>query len=301
MAQAPAAWAGSKQPFFARTGHKIGLQLYTLGDEPAKDLDGVLARLAGIGYKDLELPGLLGKSAADLKAAASRAGVSFSCIHLSPLAFPGNDGFVLNAEPQKIVDTLGTLGITDVVVPLPPLPENFAPKEGESLPDAIARALVETGADGYKKTAAMLNAKAAALKPHGIRMGYHNHNVEFAKIGDTTGWDILVQETDPALIFFEIDLGWVVAAGLDPAKFLKQHKNRARWVHMKDVQASTKANVTLKMDPTEVGSGQINWSRVLKAAHKAGVERYYVEQEAPFAIARMEAVTKSHAFLSGVK
>jgi sugar phosphate isomerase/epimerase len=144
-------------------------------------------------------------------------------------------------------------------------------------------------------------SSAAALKAAGITVGYHNHNVEFGPVGKTTGWHILLAECDPALVKFEIDLGWIAAAGRDPAKFLDGLKGRVRWLHVKDLKASTKPNVALQMDPTEIGSGIQDWPRILKAAKRAGAEHYYVEQEPPFTMARIEAVRKSYGFLAGVR
>ena len=116
-------------------------------------------------------------------------------------------------------------------------------------------------------------------------------------MGDTTGWDILASRTDPALVFFEVDTGWVSAAGLDPAPFLRRHRGRVRWLHVKDVRPTTQANFALAMDPTEVGSGRIDWKRVLPAAAAAGVRHFYVEQEPPFTIPRIDAAAKSYGFL----
>lgn len=294
LAKAPA------MTLFERIKRPIGLQLYTLGDAPGRDLDGVLAKLAALGIRDLQLPNMLGKSAPELAAAATRAGVTFSCIHLSPLVFPGATGLNFNSSTQEIVDALGAMGITNAVMPICPMPEGFAPKEGESVPVMLARAFSMAGVDHWKRTAAMLNAKAAALSPHGITLGYHNHNVEFAPLGRTTGWQIMVQETDSNLVPFEIDLGWVSAAGMDPAAFLLRHTGRVRWVHVKDVKASTKTNFALSMDPSEIGSGRLNWRRILTAAHKAGVQHFYIEQEPPFSIPRMEAVEKSYGYLSNL-
>jgi sugar phosphate isomerase/epimerase len=287
--------------FFDRVKRPIGLQLYTLGDEPAKDLDGVFARLAATGFRDLELPSLFGKTAAELRRAVDRAGMAFSCIHLGvpPLAPPG--ALSLVSDVQRIVDDLGVLGISDAVLPLMPLPESFRPGPGVDFRAAIVGALAQAGPDHWKKTAALLNERAAALKPHGIRLGYHNHNVEFARFGKTSAWDILVAETDPKLVFFEVDIGWVAAAGLDPVVFLKRHAGRVRWIHVKDLKASTKPNIALMMDPTEVGSGKQDWARILPAAHRAGCEHFYIEQEAPFEMPRMDAAAKGYAFLKGLK
>lgn len=287
--------------FFASNGRQIGLQLYTLGDEPAQDLPGVFAKLAATGFRDLQLPGLFGKSPKELRAAADAAGMKFSCIHLGlpPLAPPG--GLALTSEISRIVDDLGALGAKDAVLPLMPLPEGFRPSAGMDFRAAIVKALETAGPDHWKKTAAILNERAAALKPHGIRLGYHNHNVEFVRFGKKTAWDILAEETDKALVYFEVDIGWVAAAGLDPVAFLKRHKGRVRWLHVKDLKASTKPNIALMMDPTEVGYGKQDWARILPAAAKAGCEHFYIEQEAPFEIPRMDAAAKGYAYLKGLR
>ena len=297
---ATTASAKQRKPFFARTGAKIGIQLYMLGDELTKDIDAGFAALAAIGYRDLELPGLLGKSPAELRAAADRAGVKFSSIHIGPAQLTGPSALNFDTGPQATVDALGTLGITDAVLPIALLPADFAPKPGEGFPAALARGFQQDGVDGWKRTADSLNKKAAALSAHGITVGYHNHNVEFAPLGKTTGWDVLIGELD-SRVQLELDLGWVAAAGLDPAAMLLRHMGRVRWVHVKDLKASTRRNYALGIDPTEVGSGKLDWPRVLDAAHRAGVQRYYVEQEAPYKIARFDAAAKSFAFLDRVR
>jgi sugar phosphate isomerase/epimerase len=290
--------------FFKRHDIPIGLQLYTLGEEPGKDLGGVLAKLATTGYHDLELPSLFGKTPAALKAAADKAGVSFSAIHLAAMQGPpGSDATALSllSPTQKIVDDLGVLGVTAAVMPIFAIPAGFRDAPGSSFQEKIAKSLKSAGADHWTKTADLLNEKAAALKPAGINVGYHNHNLEFAPIGKTTGWDILASRTDPRLVHFEVDIGWIAAAGIDPVAFLKKYSGRFRWMHVKDLKASTVANFALKMDPTEVGSGKQDWAKILPAAHKAGVAHFYVEQEPPFTMTRMEAAVKSHNYLAGLR
>jgi sugar phosphate isomerase/epimerase len=290
--------AATRKGFFERVKLPIGLQLYTLGDEPAKDLDSVLGKVSAIGYRDLELPSLFGKTPAVLKAAADRAGVRFSCIHLAAMPNATAENLSLLSETQRIVDDLGVLGLKQAVLPIMLFPASFKPNQGETFQAALARSLAAEGEDIWRRTAALLNAKAAALKPHGISLGYHNHNVEFLPIGKTTGWEILAREADPKLVSFEIDVGWLGAAGVDPVAFLKRHSGRVRQLHVKDIMPTTKVNYALAMDPTEIGSGKLDWARILPAAHKAGVRNFYVEQEAPFAIPRMDAVAKSHSFLA---
>jgi sugar phosphate isomerase/epimerase len=300
MHQSPLSAAKGKL-FFERIKRPIGLQLYTLGDEVAKDVDGTLAKVAQIGFRDLQLPQLFGKTPAELKAAGDRAGVKFSCIHLA--ATPNTPATALSmlSSPQRIIDDLGALGATGAVMPIMLFPANFKMQQGEDFRAAISRSLIESGADTWKRTAALLNEKAAALKPHGIHVGYHNHNMEFAPIGNTTGWEILANETDKTLVKFEIDVGWVAAGGLDPMAFLKKYRGRVRWLHVKDVQPGTKTNYALQMDPTEVGSGKQDWAKILPAAYRAGCEHFYVEQEAPFTMARIDAAAKGYGYLKALK
>ncbi len=294
------------QTFFQRINKPIGLQLYTLGDEVAADLDGVLARVAAIGFRDIQFPNLFGREPAELMTALDRHGLSASAIHLA--AMPGMPAEALSmlSPTQRIVDDLGALGVSDAVLPIMLIPPSFRNYMAEGFQVALTRSMAEAGIDGWKRTADLLNEKAAALAPHGIRVGYHNHNIEFAPLagagsGGGTGWDILVRETDPALVKFEIDVGWVTAAGLDPVAFLDAHKGRLRWLHVKDVQPSTVTNFALKMDPTEVGSGKQDWARILPAAHAAGVEHFYLEQEAPFTMPRLDAAAKGFAYLNQLK
>lgn len=295
------ALADRAKPFFKRIGKPIGLQLYTLGDLPVKDLEGTLARVAQIGFAEIELPNLYNRTPKDLRAAGDKAGVRFTAIHLN-MPGPFNGGSInLLTAPQQIADALNTLGVYQAFLPLCPLPDGFSIPTGGNVQKAIGDALLAAGPDHWKRTAQILNERAAALRPFGIRLGYHNHNMEFQPLaGDQTGWDILMREVDPALVNFELDLGWVSAAGRDPVTELVRLKGRVAAVHVKDVKAATKTNFIMQQVPTEVGSGRLQWSRILPAAQAAGVSHYFVEQEPPFERDRLAAIAISHGFLSKV-
>lgn len=292
--------AAARTPFFQRVGAPIGLQTYTLGEEPARDLDGTFAKLAALGYRELELPNLYGRKPAEVRQAAERAGLAISSLHLPAQRGPSN-GLFLTSSPAEIADGLGALGAKRGVMPIMPFPDNFRPQPGETLQNAIARLVIEAGPDLWKRTAALLNEKGAALKPHGVQIGYHNHNIEFAPLGGTNGWQILVKETDPSLVSFEIDTGWIATAGMDPATFLKQHKGRVAQLHVKDVAKDNTVNFAIAMKPAEVGAGVLDWARILPAAYEAGVRHFYVEQEPPFTISRMEAATRSYRYLAQLR
>jgi sugar phosphate isomerase/epimerase len=292
--------AKAKRPFFERINRPIGLQLYTLGDDVAKDLDGTLAKAAAIGFNDLQLPQLFGKTPAEMRAAGDRAGVRFSCIHLGAMPNIPASALSMRSEPQHIIDDLGVMGITGAVLPVMLMPNDLKRKEGEGMRDLLVRIGTEGGADIWKRTAELLSEKAIALKSAGITVGYHNHNFEFAPVGKSNGFEILAREADK-LVKFEVDVGWIAAAGADPVALLNKHKGRVHWLHVKDLLASTTANYALKMDPTEVGSGKQDWAKILGAAHKAGCQHYYIEQEAPFTMPRIDAAAKGYGYLKGLR
>lgn len=286
----------ARKGFFAERGLPLGLQLYMLGDASRTDLEGTLKRVAAIGYKTVELPGLRPGDAARVKAASDKAGLSISSVHV--LTQPRGEEISLALEPSKLAAELRTLGATEVVVPFPLFPA-VKPEPGEDLWQALLRALASAGADHWKRTAAFLNKHGELLRREGLNLSYHNHNLEFAPVGaGVSGWDILVAETDPKLISFEVDVGWVAAGGIDPVAFLKRHAGRVRLMHVKDILPSTKPNFTGSMDPTEVGSGIIAWKELLPVAHDAGVRHFYVEQEPPFRIDRFDAAARSYAYLA---
>jgi sugar phosphate isomerase/epimerase len=290
----------SARPFFARVGLPLGLQLYMLGDEAGHDLDATFAGVAAIGYREVELPNLLGRQASEIGAAAARAGLAIGSLHL-PLINNGLAGLSLGSEPARIADTLGALGARWAIAPILLFPSGVRPDRGESFGSAISRSVAGAGEDIWKRSAALLNEKASLLRPFGIRLGYHNHNIEFAPVGQTTGWDILFRETEPGLVSFEVDIGWVAAAGLDPVAFLERARGRVKLFHVKDVAQGSAANFRIAMDSIEVGAGTLDWARILPAAHRAGARHFYVEQEPPFAIARIEAARRSFEFLSRLR
>jgi sugar phosphate isomerase/epimerase len=294
--------AAPRRKFFERIGRPIALQIYTLGDAAGKDLDATFAQVAAIGYREIEMPGLFGKKPAEVAAAARRAGLAVTSLHLpaSTIAAQGA-ALMLTSPAQAVAEALAMLGASKAVMPIMIFPAGFRPGAGETFQTALARSIAAEGEDLWKRTAALLNERGSALKPYGIRVGYHNHNVEFARVGAGTGWDILARETDPALVDFEVDVGWIKAAGLDPVTFLNGLKGRVTQLHVKDVAQGTEANYALAMKPTEVGSGVQDWAKLLPAAYDAGVRHFYVEQEPPFTIPRIEAARKSYQYLAALR
>jgi sugar phosphate isomerase/epimerase len=295
-AAASSAINDSATGWFAKRHLPIGLQLYTVGDEARKDIDATLARVAKIGYRTVELAGYHGQTVQKLRATADKYGLKFTSIHVGVTGRPGDPG--LDQDLPKLAADLHALGVTDVVVPMFPTPERFGgPKPGEGFLAHIQRVTAGLTRDDWQRLAELLNDKGAKLRAQGLRLGYHNHNPEFAPLGNTTGMELLLSATSPDEVAFELDVGWVAAAGVDPVALLKRHGRRFQLMHVKDIKPSTRSNFSLQQDPTEVGSGKLPWPTLLPAAFNAGVRKFYVEQEPPFSIDRFEAIGKSLAFL----
>ena len=296
MESATAAAADSGDGWFAEHRLPIGLQLYTVGDAARQDINTTLQRVAGIGFRTIELAGYHGQDVTGLRAAANAAGVKFTSIHVNALARPGEPG--LDQDIPRLAADLHVLGVTDVVLAMFAFPERLgAQRSGEAFPAYVQRVGNGMSRDDWQKLAATLNERGRKLRAEGLRFGYHNHNAELMPVDDSTGLEILLRETSPEDVTFEMDVGWVAAAGRDPVQLLLTHMKRFGLMHLKDIRASTKKNYGLQQDPTEVGSGSLEWRRILPAAFGSGVRKFYVEQEAPFSMDRFDAVATSYRFL----
>jgi sugar phosphate isomerase/epimerase len=279
------ALATEPTPFFKRHHLPIGLQLYTVGAQARKDLNSTLAKVAAAGYQTVELAGLYGNSPQAMREAADKVGLKYTSIHLQTQAQGGEPG--LDQPPEQLAAAMQVLGLSDVVLPMFLLPSHL-------------QAGSQITADDWKATATYLNDKAAALQKVGLRLSYHNHNLEFRPIGNTNGLEILLQETDPKRVHFEMDVGWVAAGGEDPLKILEHHKGRFKMMHVKDLMATTKTNYAMQQDPAEVGNGMLPWVKILDVAYATGVRKFFVEQEPPFKHDPLESIAISAKYLSRI-
>jgi sugar phosphate isomerase/epimerase len=292
------AWAADTTPFFKRHHLPLGLQLYTVGAQARKDLNGTLAKVAAAGYQTVELAGLYGNSPQVMRKAADAVGLQYTSIHLQPKSANGEPGF--DQPPEVLAAAMQVLGVEDVVLPMFLMPAHL-PKPA---PGGFAGYMDQIGplitADDWKATADFLNQQGAALQKVALRLSYHNHNLEFRPIGDTYGLEILLKATDPKLVHFEMDVGWVAAGGADPIKILEQYKGRFRMMHVKDLLATTKTNYAMQQDPAEVGNGMLPWKKILKVAYDTGVRKFFVEQEPPFKGDPLDSVAISAKYLSTI-
>lgn len=289
--------------FFKPGGRPIGVQLYSVAKEAAADLDGTLAALAAIGYRTVELAGYIGKTPKELRAALDRAGLRCASAHIPGKPFRTAPR-TLDDNADVIAEEAHILGFDHVVMPLFVTPERlpiiFNPGDDirKVLSDIIARM---TEAD-WRAMADYLNAKGAAMKARGLKFGFHNHGTEFGPVngGSRSIIELLIAHTDPALVSFQLDCGWAVAAGADPAAFITKHKSRVRALHLKDVAATNVPNFESRIDPAEIGKGVTDWPKLLAAARDAGVENYFVEQEAPYTRPVLDTLRDNFNYLSAV-
>jgi len=268
-------------------GLPIGIQLYTVRDATAKDLSGTLQQLAAIGYSEVELAGYYGKGAKELRSFLDGFGLSAPSTH---------QGLAdLLVDTQKKIDYLSELGVKNLVVPFPAVADDRFSKLPKGSKETINNS--STLAD-WQWIAQQLNKIGAMTRKVGIRTGYHNHNLEFRRIGNDVIFDKLLGWTDPELVTIELDVGWVVTAGVDPFALTRKYSNRISMLHIKDVKADNKIRVDATVaDTTEIGSGTIDWKKLFASLDKSQIKHLFVEQE-NFDVPMFESVKKSHDYLS---
>ena len=159
--------------------------------------------------------------------------------------------------------------------------------------------------DDWKKSAELTNQLGAQAAKHGLQYAYHNHNVEFKKFGGTTAWEMLIAGTDPQQVKFEMDCGWVAAAGYDPAQFLAEVSGPDPDAAYQGVSSGAWEFEFSGTEGTEsrqrLGMGSRITRPIFEAAKNAQVEQYYIEQEPPYVhMTALEAVRAGYEYLHGM-
>ncbi|CAA9449425.1 MAG: Sugar or sugar phosphate isomerase/epimerase/dehydrotase [uncultured Rubrobacteraceae bacterium] len=227
---------------------QISLQLYTVREHTATDMPGTLLRLAEIGYTAVETAGFGGLAPRELRRVLDDLGLRASGAHV-PLD-------TWESDPGSVVADMHAIGSSHAVIPMTP-----PGRRGDE--DSVAR-LAEN-----------FNRWGGICRAEGLTFSYHNHDFEFARLGDTTMWEVLVRETDPDLVHLELDLYWIKYGGADPETVLRDVGGRVSLVHLKDMAPDE----TLSDLP--VGEGTMPWTDLLNAAGEVGAEWYVVEQDNP--------------------
>jgi sugar phosphate isomerase/epimerase len=227
---------------------KIGLQLYTVRSEMATSVERTLYEVGRIGYREVEFAGYFNRPPRAIRQLLDRNDLK------SPSGHVGID--VMRAGWYRALSDGAEIGQKWLVVP--------------SLPEADRNSL-----DAIKRTAELLNRSAEDAKTYKMRVAYHNHDVEFEEVEGQRVMDVLLAETDPELVDFELDLYWITKAGADPLEYLTQHPKRFPLAHLKDSAGGPDHEMT------EVGRGKIDFARLLAAGQKAGMKHFYVEHDNP--------------------
>lgn len=254
---------------FALTPVPLGVQLFTVRNQAARNLPKVLDQIHRIGYQTVEtFAGDYNLSAASLRHTIHGAGLRAPSGHFN------YDGFDTRFNYAKV------LGLDWMVCPM------IAPTLWGS-------------PEGFKTAAKKFNEWGKQAKAQGMRFAFHNHDYEFRPMGNTNGYDILINETDPELVFFEVDTYWVAQAGHDPLKLMKRLGPRLKMLHLKDRKAGAPTSYDMGSDSAffrPVGHGSLDWKAIMTEGERLGVEHYFVEQDET-RVPPVEAIRESFDYL----
>ena len=253
-----------------RTAHsarleKVGLQLYTVRDKMKEDFEATLARVAEIGYKEVEFAGYFDHAPADVRAILDRHGLSAPSTHI---ALGEIDAW------KASLDTAKAIGHDYVVVP-------WIPQEKRMT------------LDGWKNVADVFNRAAQMAHDTGLQFAYHNHDFEFPKMDGQIPYDVLLQNTDPKLVQLEIDLYWITKAGQDPLSYFARWPGRVPLVHVKDSAGAPEHKMA------DVGQGKIDWKRIFAKRDQAGIKHFFVEHDQP--PQPFDDIATSYKYLKGLE
>ncbi len=237
---------------FAAERRSLGVQLYTVRHQADRNLPAVLEAVRKIGYSTVETYwDIYNHPAPELRRMIADQGLKVPSGHFN------YDGL------ESKIDYAKALGVEYIICPM--------------LPESMWFTL-----DGYKKAADQFNIWGENIHQAGMQFGFHNHNYEFRRFGDTTGWDTMMQRSDPKLVCIEMDCYWITQAGGDPLQMFQQYGDRIKLLHLKDRKPSfptTQIKNAAAEHFTEVGAGTIHWPDILATAEKNGVKHMFVERD----------------------
>jgi sugar phosphate isomerase/epimerase len=226
---------------------RIGLQLYSVRDLMKADMPGTIARVAAIGYKEVEFAGYFGRTPREVHELLEKNHLSSPSTHLPWESF--------QTWPKVLSDSkvIGHKWVT-----LPWIPEEKR----------------RTVAD-WKAIAAQFNQVGAQARSAGLRFAYHNHDFELKAIDGVRPLDILLGETDPKFVDFEMDIYWVIFGGGDPLDYFNRFPHRFALAHVKDSSGPPDNKMV------DVGQGKIDFRSIFAQSEKAGFKHYFVEHDQP--------------------
>ena len=270
-------------------GKPIGIQIYTVREAAAKDLPGTLRALADIGFREVELAGIPAISAANLRKVLGDTGLTTPSMHASMADLQG--------RLQEHIDYAKGVGAQYLVCSFPWTADSRFRTNPSQAVVSLATGIT---LDDWKWNAEQLNKIGTVAAKAGLSCGYHNHNMEFRSYDGVVAYDELLRLTDPKLVTMEMDLAWVVTAGVDPLKYLRKHAERISMLHVKEVRKNLRTSVDkLEAQTTEVGSGKIDWKQLFGAMDPKRIRHYFVEQE-NFERSSIDAVRISFDYLRSI-
>jgi sugar phosphate isomerase/epimerase len=228
---------------------RIGVQLYSVRDLLQRDFEGTIEQVARIGYKEVEFAGYYNRTPEQVRSLLDRLELRSPSSHIGAnLLRQGMSAQIALAK------TIGHRYIT--------LPSYSVSRTGPPV-------------DRWKAAAAEFNTWGAACRDAGLRLAYHNHSAEFQPIeGARSGMEVLLAETNPSLVDFQLDIFWAVAAGRDALQLFAEHRGRFTMWHVKDMLDPQGAKT---MKP--VGQGAIDFGRIFARAADSGMQHFFVEDD----------------------
>ncbi|HTW32624.1 MAG TPA: sugar phosphate isomerase/epimerase [Candidatus Sulfotelmatobacter sp.] len=254
--------------------NKLGVQLYTVRDQMKADFDGTLAKVAKIGYKEVEFAGYFDRKPEQVRAVLEKNGLTAVGTHVQYDE--------LDEKFPSVIDTAKKIGIEYIVCPW--IPENQR---------------------NWHQAAEKFNRCGEQANKAGLQFAYHNHWFEFLPVDGKLPYDELLRECDASLVKMEMDLCWITAAGGDPVKYFNLYPGRFPLVHVKDLKKIPPVtqgggqNFGDTVDLTAVGSGIIDWKRIFAYSDKAGIKHYIVEHDRPEK--PYESIAESYKYLINLR
>jgi len=233
----------------------LAIQLYTIRDAVADNLEKSLERLAKLGFKQLEIYGydgrFFGKSRTEFQSILNNVGLEVISSHHTTGMIHNEKGTLLN-DWEKSVEDLHFVGSKYMVC-------SYLFDEERTL-------------EHYRKLPELLDRSGEITNKAGIGFAYHNHDFEFEKLENKTVYDFILDNTDSDLVKMELDLYWISKAGFNPLDYFEKYPKRFPLWHVKDMKAKTK-------DFAEIGNGIIDFKTIFEAKEKAGLQYWFLEQD----------------------
>jgi len=266
----------------------LGIQLFAIRAELAKDFEGTLKRVAAAGFHELEFAGYFNKDAMQIKTITDS--LNLSCISAHHSAVD------LETRAGEIIEFAAKLNLKHLVCSTP---KSFAPERAEKL--SWNNYMYALTLDDWKANAELFNKFGEKAKKAGLQFAYHNYCVEFRRIDNVVAYDELLRLTDQQLVKIQLDCGWAVAGGASPLSIMQRHQHRIISLHLKDLKNKANAVAPESTANVPLGKGILDWPTLLRAAEKDAIEHYFLEQEPPYVEPIFDSLTASMQYLSHMK